>query len=73
MNISDNNQLCSGSRDNTVRLWDVETAQCLLQSNIHRNLVSTGRSHDNTVRLWDVETAQCLLQSNIHRNLVSVH
>lgn len=32
-------QLCTGSRDNTLLLWDVGTGQCVEKACISRNLV----------------------------------
>ena len=37
--LLDNSQLCSGSRDNTVRLWDVNSQTCVRKNTISRNLV----------------------------------
>ncbi len=39
MFIADNSQLCTGSRDNSVRLWDVYSGNCIRQNSISRNLV----------------------------------
>jgi WD40 repeat protein len=57
--------LASGSEDNTVRLWDIYTKQCVAVLEGHIKWVNSvafspdGRllasaSHDSTVRLWDV-------------------
>ena len=56
---------CSGSRDYTVRAWDLETARCTAVAKISRNVVTNLRrvprepvvaqtSEDLRVRLWDV-------------------
>jgi WD40 repeat protein len=61
----------SGSADKTVRVWDVETSQCLKVMQGHTDSVTSvalsgdGRravsgSDDKTVRVWDVETSRCL-------------
>ena len=67
----DGRQLASGSDDNTVRLWDVETGACVRTLEGHRSdvwsvcfspdgrMVASG-SDDKTVRLWDVETGACV-------------
>lgn len=37
----DGRKLCTGSRDNWMCLWDIESAKCEHRHNISRNLVST--------------------------------
>ena len=66
----DGMKLASGSYDNTVRLWDVETGQPIGSAlEGHANRVNhvvfspdgkklASGSYDSTVRLWDVETGQ---------------
>jgi len=62
--------MASGSRDETIRLWDAETGQCLKTlacpgswiqtlafSPDGETLVSGGS--DGEIRLWQVETAHC--------------
>jgi small GTP-binding protein len=64
-------QALSGSRDGTVRLWDLETGRCLRVFNGHtdwvwsvawstdqRRALSSGA--DKAIRLWDVTTGQGL-------------
>ncbi len=69
--LSDERQLCSGSRDASVRTWDVETGRCTASSKVPRNLVTClkylpGESHaasvvqggeDLRLRVWDVREA----------------
>ncbi|HVT12425.1 MAG TPA: TIR domain-containing protein [Fimbriimonadaceae bacterium] len=61
----------SGSGDNTVRLWEVESGRCLRVLEGHKDAVwgvsfsGDGRlalsgSEDKTVRLWEVESGRCL-------------
>uniref|UniRef100_A0A8R1DZY0 WD_REPEATS_REGION domain-containing protein n=1 Tax=Caenorhabditis japonica TaxID=281687 RepID=A0A8R1DZY0_CAEJA len=63
VNISEQ-QFMSGSRDCSVKLWDIETAKTVLTSTINRNLVThltynyntrlvAQTSEDKSVRLWD--------------------
>jgi WD40 repeat protein len=77
----DGRHLASGSQDQTVRLWDVNTGQCLKTLAGHTNWVSSvafspdGRllasgSNDQTVRLWDISTGQSLKTLSGHTNWV---
>lgn len=61
----------SGSADSTIRLWDVESGDCLgvLKGHDHRveevSLSADGRrllsiGGDSTTRLWRVDTGECL-------------
>ena len=65
----DGRRALSGSDDNTVRLWEVESGRCLRVLEGHSGSVwsvawspdgghALSGSDDNTVRLWDVETGQ---------------
>ena len=80
----DGKKLASGSNDNTVQLWDVETGQAIgsaLEGHTHwvtsvvfspdgKKLASG--SADKTVRLWDVETGQAIgLAFEGHTNWVT--
>ncbi|XP_072816054.1 WD repeat-containing protein 31 isoform X5 [Vicugna pacos] len=60
----DSSQLCTGSRDNSLLLWDVGTGQCAERVSVSRNLVThlcwvprepyiLQTSEDKTIRLWD--------------------
>ena len=77
----DGSTLASGSRDNTVKLWDVATRQNIATLEGHTSEVwsvsfspdgSTlaSGSHDNTVKLWDVATRQNIATLTGHRNNV---
>ncbi|NTV06956.1 MAG: WD40 repeat domain-containing protein, partial [Chlorobiaceae bacterium] len=68
---ADGKKLVSGSFDETVMLWDVESGQSLLTMKGHDTwvecidfsrdgkLLASG-STDSTVRIWDAATGQCL-------------
>ena len=67
---SDGKSLVSGSKDNTVKLWDVQTGGvvktfhghtwwvwCVSISADHTRIASG--SEDNTIHLWDIQTGGC--------------
>ncbi len=67
----DGRRALSGSEDKTIRLWDVQTGECLRTLEGHKSRVESvcfspdGRfalsgSWDDTLRLWDVQTGECL-------------
>lgn len=73
--------LASGSHDQTVRLWNAQTGQCLKTLQGHTNWVQVvafspdGRllasgSHDQTIRLWEVDTGQCLTILSDHTSRI---
>ncbi len=70
------------SVDNTVRLWDLNTGECLLTLTGHKEMVLSvaispeGRfalsgSYDKTIRLWDLKTGEYLRTLNGHTKWVS--
>ena len=72
----------SGSRDKTVRVWDLESGECLKVLEGHAGsvdcvaLTPDGRkgisgSDDKTVRVWDLESGVCLKVLEGHTNSVS--
>lgn len=71
----------SGSKDKTVRLWDVSSGKCLKTLDGHTHYVSSvvlsrdGRwalsgSWDSTLRLWDVSSGKCLRAFKGHTGYV---
>ena len=75
MSVSpDGRRAVSASDDQTLRLWDLESGQCLRTSKATRTTVTSvsvspdGRravsaSYDKTLRVWDLESGQCLRTS----------
>jgi WD40 repeat protein/serine/threonine protein kinase len=67
---NDGKHALSGGRDQTIRLWEVETAECMRTFEGHGSVVTSvswsadGRwvlsgSWDGTARLWNAETGEC--------------
>jgi len=74
-------RVVSGSDDNTLKLWDMVTKQCIATLPGHTGIVRAlavlpdGRvvsgSDDNTLKLWDIATKQCVATLQGHTNIVS--
>lgn len=80
---SDGRRALSGSWDKTLKVWDVESGQCLHILSGHTGKVGTvvfsadGRralsgSADQTLKAWDVESGQCLRSLAVASTVVSV-
>ena len=71
--------LASGSDDQTIRLWDSKSGNCLhilrghssrvwsVAFNANGAMLASG-SEDQTIRLWDVKTGTCLTTLHGHSN-----
>ena len=79
---SDGSRALSASVDNTARIWDASTGECLLTCLGHGDAVhdasfsANGRrfvtaSADRTARIWDASTGECLLTCLGHDDVVS--
>ncbi len=77
----DGRRAVSGSWDKTLRVWDLESGQCLRTLQGHSNWVESvsvtpdGRravsgSDDKTLRVWDLESGQCLRTLGGHSQVV---
>ncbi len=78
----DGSRAVSGSDDETLRVWDLETGTCLLVLEGHTGRVlsvsvtpdsryAVSASDDKTLRVWDLETGTCLLVLEGHTGRVS--
>lgn len=61
-------QCCSGSLDNQVRMWDLNTGECLRVLEGHTSLVGllglspkyfVSAAADGTLRVWDANSGEC--------------
>jgi WD40 repeat protein len=77
----DEKQLVSSSRDNTIRVWDVVTGECLKILEGHTHFVeqvvvtvSGSRiisvSADNTIKVWDVGSGSCLKTVRFNKDCI---
>merc|ERR1711988_1496189 len=71
----DGKTLASGSRDSTVRIWDVMSGECVHVLNGHSDEVDSvcyspdgktlaSGSNNKTVRIWDVMSGDCVSTEN---------
>lgn len=75
--------LASGSRDKTIRLWEVKTGKCLVSLVGHDNWITditfhpSGKfllsvSDDKSMRIWDLHQGRCTKKLlNIHDHFVT--
>ena len=71
--------MVSASGDTTIKLWDVETGQCLKTFNGHTrglacvklegNIIYSG-GQDNKLKIWDVHTGKCISSLSGHSDLI---
>ncbi|CAG8563328.1 3023_t:CDS:2 [Paraglomus brasilianum] len=61
--------LVSGSLDNSIKVWDIQTGACLRTQSEHMEgvwslavdkLRIVSGAHDKTVKIWDKDTGECL-------------
>jgi len=73
---NDRRSLATASHDGSVRLWDVDSHQCIATLNDHTNAAMgckfspddtlvASTSLDDTVRLWDVKSHRCIVTLNV--------
>ncbi|ETO31254.1 G-protein beta WD-40 repeats containing protein [Reticulomyxa filosa] len=77
--------ICSGSYDNTIRIWDIETAKRLTVFKGHENWIISVKygsnellntilsgSFDKSVRLWDIRSDQQIQTFKGHTSFVNI-
>ena len=73
------NLIISGSWDHTIRIWDMNSWECLKVLEGHTDLIRTvfvkdnliiSGSWDHTIRIWDINTGDCLKVLEGHTNWI---
>lgn len=74
-------RVVSGSVDNTLRVWDSATGQCLQTFKKHTDVITcvtvlsdgcvVSGSSDNTLRIWEATTGRCLHILNEHSDEIT--
>jgi hypothetical protein len=76
----DGKKIISGSDDRTIKVWNIETGECLLtleghQSHVESLAVTADKiisgSNDGTIKVWSLETGVCLSTLEGHQSHVS--
>ncbi|KAH8176483.1 WD domain, g-beta repeat domain-containing protein [Sarocladium implicatum] len=71
----DHNIMATGSYDTTVKIWDIETGECLRTLRGHTGAVRTlqfdeskliSGSFDKTIKIWNWHTGECLSTLQCH-------
>lgn len=73
--------LISGSKDNSLKVWNIESGSCLCTLKGHtapvcaidispNNRYVISGSYDNSIRLWELETGRCIYDMEGHEHWV---
>lgn len=77
----DTSRLASGGMDNTVRIWDIASGECLFVLTGHTDWVNclaispngdrvASGSEDRTIRIWDAQSGDCVAVLRGHSKAV---
>ncbi|KAK4652844.1 HNWD NOD-like receptor pc4 [Podospora pseudocomata] len=78
----DSKWVATGSRDNTIKIWDTATGSCTQTLKGHRDWVTSvaispdskwvaSGSLDSTIKIWDTATGSCTQTLKGHRHIVT--
>ncbi len=78
----DGKTIVSGSKDDTIKIWDIQSGECLNTLEGHSSLVSSvaispdgktivSGSGDETIKVWDIQSGECLKTLKGHSEWVS--
>ena len=74
-----NNTIISGSGDNSIKIWDIKSGQCINTLNGHTHAVISvfainkfiiSGSDDNSIKICDIKSGQCINTLNGHTDTV---
>jgi WD40 repeat protein len=76
-----NGNIASGSNDDTIRVWDITSGQCIKTLTGHTSIVRSiiqldngniaSSSNDETILVWDIISGQCIKTLTGHTSYVS--
>jgi WD40 repeat protein len=64
-----NNLIISGSDDCTIKIWDINSLECIKTLDLNNSVLSSmfvinnliiGGLYDHTVKIWDINTYECI-------------
>jgi hypothetical protein len=78
--VKNSNRIITGSRDKTIKIWNIETGECLATLMGHSNMISSlilvsdtklaSSSWDNLIKIWDLNTNKCIRTYKGHEKWV---